>query len=400
MSEKYELPVGWTRPPLGKVLRRRTERASGKESLLSVTQMRGVIPQAEVGRRDSSSEEKGNYWQVFPGDIVYNTMRMWQGVSGRSNLFGIVSPAYTVCEPSEEVDSRFLAHLFKHPDSIAEFYRLSQGLVSDTWNLKYSSFATIKFALPPKSEQQQIADIIDAFDERLARVSQSVKKTQSLRDALIAALFTGFKEMNTVADFIVGTPKNGVYKPGSDYGESGTPIIRIDRIQHGEIQSPETLPRVRLSKGEQGLFGVSSGDILINRVNSIDYVGKSALIRKLLEPTVFESNMMRCRVDTHSIRPDFMALWLGTSQAMEHFRRCAKSAIAQASVNQQDVSSCPVPVVSLDEQEEVVRKVESADQVASLQNGELQKLRLLKHGLMGDLLTGRVRAAEAEATLP
>ncbi|MFV2022283.1 hypothetical protein, partial [Micromonospora sp. LOL_023] len=88
---------------------------------MSVLAEYGVVPQAESGRRDISNDDKSMYRRVYPGDIVYNTMRMWQGVSARSSLFGIVSPAYTVCVPSDDVDSQFLASLLQLPQLIAAF---------------------------------------------------------------------------------------------------------------------------------------------------------------------------------------------------------------------------------------------------------------------------------------
>ena len=66
-------------------------------------------------------------------------MRMWQGVSGLSYLEGIVSPAYTILKPTESVCAEYAAYLFKLPRLVHIFERNSQGLVSDTWNLKYSN---------------------------------------------------------------------------------------------------------------------------------------------------------------------------------------------------------------------------------------------------------------------
>ena len=84
---------GWHDTTFGDLLTHRCERGHNDDPLLSVTATRGVVPQAEAGRRDISNADKSAYWRVFPGDIAYNSMRMWQGVSGRSEYFGIVSPA-------------------------------------------------------------------------------------------------------------------------------------------------------------------------------------------------------------------------------------------------------------------------------------------------------------------
>src|SRR5579864_9615436 len=169
----------WEEFKLGDALQHRRERARGLEQLLSVTQDRGVVRQIDAGRRDISSDDKSAYWRVYPGDIVYNTMRMWQGVVGRSDFEGIVSPAYTVCRPTSLVDTRFLAYKLKHPAMITEFYRFSQGLVSDTWNLKYSSFSTISVSLPTVGTQARIAEILAGLDEAIAAINRTIHKRKA-----------------------------------------------------------------------------------------------------------------------------------------------------------------------------------------------------------------------------
>ena len=62
--------------------------------LLSISRGEGIIPRDDSGRIDTSNEDKSAYLRICPGDIGYNTMRMWQGVSALSALEGIVSPAY------------------------------------------------------------------------------------------------------------------------------------------------------------------------------------------------------------------------------------------------------------------------------------------------------------------
>ena len=70
--------------------------------LLSVTMNDGVKPRSEIEGKDNSSEDKSNYKIVRKGDMVYNSMRMWQGANGISPCDGIVSPAYTVLMPKQE----------------------------------------------------------------------------------------------------------------------------------------------------------------------------------------------------------------------------------------------------------------------------------------------------------
>lgn len=85
--------------------------------LLSVTLNDGVMPRSEIEGKDNSSEDKSNYKVVCKGDMVYNSMRMWQGANGVSDYDGIVSPAYTVLMPNKEIDG--LSTLFQ-----TNFFRL------------------------------------------------------------------------------------------------------------------------------------------------------------------------------------------------------------------------------------------------------------------------------------
>ena len=155
----------WEQRKLEEFLKERTERAEGDEELLSVTINKGVIRQLESDKKNNSSENKSNYKLVYKGDIPYNSMRMWQGAVGVSQFEGIVSPAYTVLIPTEEADGKFLMELFKKSSSLQIFTRWSQGLTSDTWNLKYPTLSKISFFVPYIKEQNKIAKLLQELDD-------------------------------------------------------------------------------------------------------------------------------------------------------------------------------------------------------------------------------------------
>ncbi len=154
----------WEQRKLGEVFRERSERANGDEELLSVTIGNGVIRQADSDKRNIASEDKSNYKVVKKGDVPYNSMRMWQGAVGISEYDGIVSPAYTVLEPIDNANGKFFMELFKKESSLQIFQRWSQGLTSDTWNLKYPALSTIEFYVPSVVEQNQIGAYFEQID--------------------------------------------------------------------------------------------------------------------------------------------------------------------------------------------------------------------------------------------
>lgn len=194
LTGKKRLP-GFTKPwqefSLGDIFKERAERANGHLPLLSITREEGVIPRDDVGRKDTSSEDKSKYLRIRPGDIGYNTMRMWQGVSALSPHEGIVSPAYTIATPKKGVDGEFMAYLFKLPKTIHLFYRYSQGLTSDTWNLKFRHFREIKVTIPDIEEQKAIAQILKTCDAELALLRNKLTALQKQKRGLMQKLLTG-----------------------------------------------------------------------------------------------------------------------------------------------------------------------------------------------------------------
>ena len=187
----------WREEYLGKLFRERKETNCEGLEMLAITGTQGIIPRKELDLKDNSSEDKSKYLRVCIGDIGYNTMRMWQGVSAYSDYEGIVSPAYTILKPSLLVDAKYFAYLFKMPEMIFLFYRFSQGLVDDTRNLKYENFKKIKVVYPvDKSEQTAIAQVLSTADREISLLRQDIEQEKQKKKALMQLLLTGIVRVN------------------------------------------------------------------------------------------------------------------------------------------------------------------------------------------------------------
>lgn len=182
----------WTRKQLGELFENRVEINRSDLGLLAITSTRGILPRDCLDLKDNSSEYKSKYLRICPGDIGYNTMRMWQGVSAYSEYEGIVSPAYTILAPMEGVYSRYFAYLFKTQSVIFSFYRFSQGLVDDTRNLKYENFKKISVSIPSKvAEQRAIVQILSTADHEIDLLQKSIEAEKQKKKALMQLLLTG-----------------------------------------------------------------------------------------------------------------------------------------------------------------------------------------------------------------
>lgn len=189
----------WTEYSFKRIFKERIETGHTNLPLLSITSDGGVINRLKVGRKDTSNADKSKYLKICQGDIGYNTMRMWQGVAGLSNLEGVISPAYTVLIPQPEIDPLYAAYLFKLPALIHIFYRHSQGMVSDTWNLKYSNFAKISWSIPDIQEQQSITSVLSIADREIQIFQQKLTSLKQEKKALMQQLLTGKRRVKVEA---------------------------------------------------------------------------------------------------------------------------------------------------------------------------------------------------------
>ncbi|HQU37299.1 MAG: Type-1 restriction enzyme EcoKI specificity protein [Anaerolineales bacterium] len=224
------------------------------------------------------------------------------------------------------------------------------------------TFENFRLPLPPLTEQKRIASLLARADRlrSLRRTGRALG--ESLLQSVFLEMFGDGSKFDRVEfeEILEEDPKNGLYLSSDQYG-SGTPIIRIDAFYDGVLGNPSKFKRLRASEKQIEEFKVQNGEILINRVNSLEYLGKCALVKGLTETTLFESNMMKIRINRKLAHPVYVTKFLTTQNAYSQILQKAKKAVNQASINQQDVKSLVIPVPPLPLQEEfasVVARVE------------------------------------------
>ena len=197
----------------------------------------------------------------------------------------------------------------------------------------------------------------------------------------------------SLGNLLIESPQNGLYEPASKYG-SGTSIIRIDNFYDGVILKEEGFKRVQLSEEDIQKYSINENEILINRVNSIEYLGKCGLVKQLDERTVFESNIMRLQLLNTLINSNYITLFLSSVLGEKEIRRFAKHAVNQASINQTDVSITPIPICSLKEQHQIVQEIESrlsvCEKVEESIAESLEKAKALRQSILKKAFEGRL----------
>lgn len=322
---------------------------------------------------DATEDERINY-AVERGDVIFNNTNSPELV-GNAAVFDhevkcVLSNHMTRIRVNQRIihPSFLAAVLHRYWETGQTQSRAKQWINQAAIDTDY--LAGFKIPLPPISEQRRIVEILHEAEEIRRLRAQAEAKTAELIPWIFHSMFgdpvRNPKKWNVepLENLIKGTPRNGLYKPSHLYGE-GTPIIRIGDFTGGILRDANNLQRVRISDDEITQFGVENGQILMNRVNSMEHLGKSLLVASLLERTVYESNMMRLIPNKARALPDYLIACLHHPSVLSKLRAKAKKAINQASINQTDVVTLEIPVPPLEEQQKFAAQVREVESVLS-----------------------------------
>lgn len=425
-EQPYEVPENWVWVRLGdvnKYISKSVNPISEPDKifeLYSVPSMVDNYPEIIAGSDIGSSKQSVCKKDVLLCKINPRINRVWK-VSQFTDNELIASSEWIIIR-NNHIDANYLMYCFQSKYFREFMLSNVSGVGGSLMRAQPKYVQTYPIPLPPLSEQQRIVERIeelfaklDEAKERLQEVADSfaVRKAAILHKAFTGELTKQWRLENGVSDesweesnlgsFIACGPQNGLYKPKSSYGD-GIRIIRIDAFYDGVIEQWDELKRLRLDENEIECYSLNLNDILINRVNSMQYLGKSALVRELKDICVFESNIMRLSVDESRIYPEFLISFLNSQMGLNELRKNAKQAVNQASINQQDIKNVIINLPALSEQHEIVRLIDEllarehkAQQVTeqALASIDLMKKSILARAFRGEL--GTNKASEASA---
>ncbi|WP_024418173.1 restriction endonuclease subunit S [Streptococcus suis] len=382
----------WKQRKLGEYFVERLE-CSAEGELLSVTISDGVRRFSELDRKDNSSEDKTKYKVLKQGDIVYNSMRMWQGASGYSIYDGIVSPAYTVLIPTYLSYALFFSYLFKRSSSLQIFQVNSQGLTSDTWNLKYKPFSNIVFPAPTLPEQEAIGSFFSDLDQLITLHQRKLDDVKELKKALLQKMFpkgngNDFPELR-FPEFTdawkqrkfsdLAEVRRGLTYSPSAIRNHGVRVLRSSNINEDTFVFGED--DVFVDKSVVKIPLVEEGDILITSANgSSRLVGKHSIIKGLPSNSAIHGGFMLL---ASSKVPCFLNAFMSSTWYHKFIALyVAGGNGAIGNLNKSDLDEQIVLVPTLPEQEAIGSFFSDLDQLITLHQRQLDHLKLLKKALL------------------
>ena len=157
----------------------------------------------------------------------------------------------------------------------------------------------------------------------------------------------------------------------------------------GQIVSRK-LQYVEISNSDFEKFNVMRGDILFNRTNSFDLVGRTAIF-DIEGDFVFASYLIRLRTDEKKLNPFFLNCYFNTDEIQTRLKSIATRAVSQSNISATRLKGFPVLKPNLDDQEEIVAHAKALDRKLSVHRSKLEQFQDLFRTLLHELMTAKTR---------
>ncbi len=337
---------------------------------------------------------------LLPPDTVLFSSRATIGKIGIAKVPLATNQGFANFTPNPGVEPKYLAYALRY------FTPQITGLAGSTTFKEVSRGAIRKFQipLPPPSEQQRIVEILDQADALQRKRAEADEKTQRILPALFMRMFgdpatNPFGWVAGTLDDVISETQYGISMK-ADADESGTPILRMNNIDIRGQLALSNLKYVELDQKARRKYMLEPGDILFNRTNSKELVGKTGLWRGQME-AVPASYLIRVRVDRGQVLPEFVWAYMNTRFMKQMLFDKARRAIGMANINAKELRSFPAIIPELQLQQSFADQISSIDKhvkaVAGARDAQDRVLHVLIHRAFSGELTARWRDAHADA---
>lgn len=340
----------------------------------------------KIRRWGETSEVESSKILFKSGDIIFGKRRAYQRKLAVADFDGICSAHAMVLRPKTDVVLEDFLPFFMQSDIFMDrAVKISVGGLSPTIN--WGDLAKEEFALPPLEEQRRIAQVLRAAERYQNALYDLSERGISSRDSLVDHRMRGLTLGATTCHERVGRYFNGwnliplgELLTSAQYGLSESlhskgqyPILRMMNLEDGKATADD-LKYLDLSDSDFETYRLVSGDVLFNRTNSYELVGRTG-VYDLPGDFVFASYLIRLKPDIDRLLPEYLSAFLRAPIGRRQVMSFATRGVSQANINASNLKRVLVPVPPIDYQEEVVELLGAAD---SSRRGAIARLQVAR----------------------
>lgn len=374
---------------------------SGDFPILSMTMHHGLVDQGEKFKKRVASRDTSTYKIVRRGQLVVG-FPIDEGVLSFQDKYdeAIVSPAYEIWDvrDSKLIDRAYLERFLRSPRALAYYAGKLQGTTARRRSLPRDVFLELPVVISELAQQQRIVQVLDHVDALRVKRQEAVALLDGLAEAIFLDMFGDPSRnekgwpMKKIGD-LVTSANYGTSEKASGAGD--LPVLRMNNITaSGRVDLGDLKYMDRATVSEKYL--ARSGDVLFNRTNSPELVGKSAIYRGSDE-LAFAGYLIRVRVNEVN-DPEYLAAFLNTRYAKRVLKGMCKSIVGMANINARELQGIDVAEPPLPLQIQFGERMRAVEAMRGTHRHHLDKLDALFASIQGRAFRGELWPGSAAST--
>ncbi|MGD0518001.1 MAG: restriction endonuclease subunit S [Thermoguttaceae bacterium] len=305
--------------------------------------------------------------------------------------FSNFTAALRVLDP-HELDFRFL-HKFLYWTYLSGVTEGMQTHSTGIRNLNGDAYKAIKITFPPLPEQRRIVGILDEAFEGIATAKANAEKNlqnaRTIFESHLQSLLLSKKWKQKTLGDVCDRVEYGSSAKSKKEGK--IPVLRMGNIQDGKLDWEKLVysdDKVEIEK-----YRLKHNDVLFNRTNSPELVGKTAIYKSEM-PAIFAGYLIRIHRKEDLLDADYLNYFLNSEMALRYGKTVTISSVNQANINGAKLKGYPIQVPPISEQRTIVKKLDllatETQRLASLYQRKIAALDELKKSLLHQAFTGQL----------
>ena len=351
----------------------------GKYPVYSMTMRDGIVEQAGRFKKTIASKDTSSYKVVKKNQLVVG-FPIDEGVIyvQHHDVPGIMSPAYNVWNINlGRVDPSYLEFALHSPRSMAYYADKMRGTTARRRTLTADGLREMEILLPSVDEQVRVVNTLDEVRSLIKEANGQIAMLDTLVKSRFVEMFGGSGWPVATVGSLATDIRYGTSKKASDCGQFV--YLRMNNMTDGGGLDFGDVKHIDLSGAELEKCQVVDGDLLFNRTNSREKVGKTAVFHAK-EPMVIAGYIIRVRLGDR-IKPDFLAAYMNLPTTKAMLRSIARGAVHQANINSRELSAIEVPVPPICLQDSFLSFVAEVDKSRFVVQQKIEKLQMLYDSL-------------------
>jgi type I restriction enzyme S subunit len=326
-----------------------------------------------------------------PGDVLVS-VRAPVGPTNLAPFECVIGRGLAALRPTAVTTTRFVLYQIRATED-----RLASIATGSTFSaISGDQLRNHGFVLPPLPEQERIVAAIEEQFSRLdagsSALTSAERRVNHLKAAAMVRAVSGDWPLKSLSD-VTQDQTYGSSAKATDDHEDGMPIVRMGNIQDGRVDLLTGVKFLPRDHPDASKFALRRGDLLFNRTNSPELVGKSAVYSGVEGAACFASYLIRVRV-TDACDARWVALYLNSPAGRRWAASVRTQQVGQANINGTKLAALPLPLPPIEEQarrlHEYERQTTIAESLSRSIGSTLARSNALRRAILARAFSGRL----------